>query len=487
MSESDEEFVLLIGSTNSESTTSRLRAGGSFYIRKLLNSRPENWESIVEILEHTEIKCVLAALNAYDYSKLVNDEYSDVANKLLTALASVPHIVFIHDAVYFQYGEHSPFPDGGDDPADYARPEPIPEYGDYVADLEGSSPFGDGSDFIATADLFAPADSFFGSISDEVRVEVNAKLREHSIHVVPYKRNVERSVLAARFLDDTEKQLLFRVYVPSGRLYADEADTMLRLFADWLRKTGRESVRQDGYNTSGGQVFQFFGSKKQKPGELSQQFKDFSAFLDACVDEPSAAVAGLEAVGIGNVAANSMVARYARETRRLELDLGYARDTRVRDIRHLLESELIDEPSVSPAALNQLVEELVPTPTAIAEIISPQAVPATRNDAATVQIILNNAQFNSNITGTVVQNLDGTVNLGTDARVILDLIRAHPDLCDDDDYEGALHELEDEDAAMPDRVTARAKLKRLMGRLSDEVPGLVLGTAQRYIEAKLGL
>ncbi|KWX19662.1 hypothetical protein AFM11_34565 [Mycolicibacterium wolinskyi] len=165
------------------------------------------------------------------------------------------------------------------------------------------------------------SDDFFGEISDDVRTAVNTMLNRRQINVLPYRTNAERSIMAGKFIEDLDRHMLFRVYIPAGRLYAEEASTLLGLFRDWLNQTGRDAIRQDGYTTPAGHVYEFFGEKSQQAWELSRQFSDFSDFLESCHSAPEAALDGLLSAGVEPVVADQMVAKYAKAGRRLQLDL----------------------------------------------------------------------------------------------------------------------------------------------------------------------
>jgi hypothetical protein len=261
----------------------------------LLQSKPENWHQILGLLRAPTLQALLATLTVDDYERMLLPGYETVSREVLDAIAAVPHVVFVHEAVFF---------------SDEERPS---GEGDTGNDDE-YDPFG-----------YMPPEEYFGKVPAEVRRQVNEMLTEREINVVPYRTNAERSILATAFLDDHERHLLFRIYVPSGRLYAKEADTLLGLFREWLSQTGRNAIRQDGYRTAAGQVYEFFASHAQEAGDLTRQFQDFSNFLEACVDRPESAKAQLEAAGVENRAANQLVSRYGKATRRLYLDLRQTR------------------------------------------------------------------------------------------------------------------------------------------------------------------
>lgn len=184
-----------------------------------------------------------------------------------------PHVIFVHEAVFLT-DEQRAAADAPANPADR---------------IDVDAAFAE--------DEFDPfemnSEQFFGAISDDVQVPVNTMLRERRLTYFPYRTNAERAIIASGFLEDNERHLLFRLYVPSGRLYAQEAEALLGLFREWLVEKGHNRVRQEGYSTAAGQVFEFFSAEAQAEGGLRRYFKDFSSFLEVSVSSTEAAIAQL--------------------------------------------------------------------------------------------------------------------------------------------------------------------------------------------------
>ncbi|MGJ5667838.1 hypothetical protein QLG13_08210 [Rhodococcus aetherivorans] len=469
-----EPFVLLIGNTASESATSRLRVGGLMYVRKLLYSSSKNWLTIAELLTDPDLKYVLATMGKYEYERMCDPDYRESSQLVLTGLSKVPHVVLVHEAVYSghtseQVNSEEPISVGDEGDGLFDAPE--------YEQIENHEFFGR----MTIAD-------YFGETREETRRAVHVRFDEHGINALPYRTNVERSTLAGSFIDDNERGLLFRIYVPSGRLYADEADRMLRLFRDWISKTGRNSIRQDGYETNSGQVFEFFAARTQEPGELELQFKDFSDFLDACVEDPQGAVKSLELTGMTPSLANEMVSKCSREGRRLQLDLRQTREQRVLLLKHEIESALVDSEGEYSASIEALVQSMVPMPTGgLAGLISGGGS-LTRGIGGPAPIQVNiGQQIIQNANEIIQSNVQGSSSLGDEARQLLRLVQEQTRFAEDDNYEAAIYEMEDDDARPEDRITSRQKLKRFLGRVSSEVSPLVLGTLQKYLEGRLGI
>jgi hypothetical protein len=300
---------------------------------------------------------------------------------------------------------------------------------------------------------------------------------------MPYSTNAELSVLASSFIDDNESNLLFRMYVPTGRLYATEADKLLSLFHKWLGESGRHAVRQDGYSTAAGHVYEFFGDGTLSPEKLSQQFDDFSGFLEKCVEDPSAAASMLVSAGIEPVQSAQMIARYAKEARRLSLDIAQSREARLIALKHQLQSELLDSGPVAGAdQIQAILEHAIPSPGAY----SPGALLASPETIAPgPQVMINvNQQFIEHVQGSVFHNVQGSVHLGPEAKDLLALIERFGG-GNRVKLESAVHELEDSSARPEMRLRARQRIKGFLLRHTPEIGAFARDLALKYLESKI--
>jgi hypothetical protein len=319
-----------------------------------------------------------------------------------------------------------------------------------------------------------------------VREVVNELFVVFRVNIVPYRTNAELSVLASAFIDDHEKNLLFRVYVPSGRLFAAEADKLLSLFQDWLNRVGRHNVRQGGYRTSAGEVYEFFGDSTLAGCELSREFDDFSGFLDLCIEDAAAAGALLSQAGIDRTSASDMVMRYSKEVRRLHLDLRQQRESRMLAIRHTLESELVEVGNESFVPyIDDLIDSMVPG----AQDVNPMRLltltPSEPSSLPTASVTINQQVINT-VSGAVIQNVQGTVNLGPEAKELLKLAAQFGGQ-NAAVLESAVHELEDQNARVSDRLGARSRLKGFLIQLGGKIEDTALAVLQNYVQSRIGL
>jgi hypothetical protein len=455
MSAESERFFLFIG-TNwyGDAAADKVRAAGITVRRKVLYSRPGNWETILPILADPMIMGAVVKLTPSIYLRIAAPGYRESAQQLFRALAAVPHVVFVHQSILA--GIDTRLPDIFDELDDDEDDEYREQWRSQLFRLPPGA----------------------------VRATVDSLLEEYGINVIPYETNAEMSVLATAFIDDNENNLLFRVYVPSGRLYAAEADKLLSLFRDWLSGVGKHGVRQDGYKTAAGQVYEFFGDESLQRTEISREFDVFSKFLTTCVEDPAAATVTLSGAGLNRGAAESVVARYGKEVRRLQLDIRQERETRLLSIRHGLEAELLDagtEVSFPWAEVDEMVHSLVPG----VRDLRPMRLLTLSPGGPTTPVTLNISQNIVNaVQSTVVQSIQGTSNLGASAKEMLDLVSRFGGV-EKVALESAIYELEDSDARSADRLGARQKLKAFLFQLGGKVEDAALHVLQTYLETKM--
>jgi hypothetical protein len=244
-----QRFFLFLGDSDREGPTSKLKATGIEYWKKRLESRIENWNSIFEYLESEDIAGALVKLSRTTYQLMAQPTYREAVAKLFSLLHRIPHIVFVHESFFTGVSNKVPAPD---------------------ADEEDQYWYS----------------SYFEPPEPSVRDHVNGLMEQHELNVVLYRRNAELSVMASSFIDQNERNLIFRLYVPAGRMWASEAEKLLQLFRDYLSRVSGFKVRQDQYRTNQGVVYEFFSDHVLDPSTLPKEFDEFSKLLDLCVVSP---------------------------------------------------------------------------------------------------------------------------------------------------------------------------------------------------------
>ena len=309
---------------------------------------------------------------------------------------------------------------------------------------------------------------------------MEALLEEYGIVLTPYRTTAEYDVLAGAFVDDTDRNLMFRIYVPSGHVFADESDTLMRLFREWLAQIGHLSIRQDGYKTGAGQVFEFFGDGGPLRGHLAHEMDEFADFISACMNDPGTAARELRARGIEEAVADRFITRFARDGNRLQLDLRHTRERRLLDLRQLFEAgilELGSAPAQGATAALEAASQLNP----FRSLVAPPSVLGASGSVVNI-----GAQSTINVYNAISANLTGVDGLSDEGRALLELI-ARSNSADAAEFTTAVHEPEDAEAHHTDRLKARQRLKGFLIRVGHTMKDPSIAILQKYVEKKMGL
>lgn len=286
-----------------------------------------------------------------------------------------------------------------------------------------------------------------------------------------------------------EPNLLFRLYIPSERLYATEADQLLSLFHQWLIATRGHGVRQAGYRTAAGQMIEFFSDERDAGSvpDLYTQVDDFSRFLALCTTDQEAAVDLLSGYGLARAAGTDLVERFHREARRLELDMRHERQRRSLSLQHNIEAELVDNgvdlTELPKSEIAVLVERLVPRPMA-APLGLLAATPAERTAHVNVHI---NQQFIQATESTIINSVAGTLNLRPQPRDLLALIERFAGQEEAPLLQSAVYEFEDPDAPPTKRSAAKHRLKQFISQVTGVAKDVGTELLTKYLESKAGI
>lgn len=438
----DKPLVLLLGNVAHEGVLSMLKASERQYKQKLLKSKPENWQSIVEYFDAYEIASVLIKLDPYAISLMASEEYQEVSGRLLQKISREPNLVFVHEDL-----------------------------------LTGET----------VSDEWIP---LHWRPSKNDLDKVLEAMESAGLDVMPYKRNAQVTVIAESFLQDTEANLLFRIYVPSGRMWSNETDRLLQLFREYLSNVGHIAARLDQQRTDKGIIYEFHGSEPKGEVKLSKEFAEFTHFLDLCVHDQSAAEAILANKSVDARRVSEILVRYSKEARRLHVDLKQERERKVLEIKHRLESELIDEipGDVDWNAVSQLIETTVP-PVNSGAGASLMVGNYSRvfDSLGQANVTVNvNPQIVGTVNGVIAQEINGNQNLGVQGQELLELVQKYGD-ARANELITAIYEVEDRSVPKPDRLKAGQKLKKFLIEVARKGGDVAAGVLQKYIENQLGL
>ena len=102
-----------------------------------------------------------------------------------------------------------------------------------------------------------------------------------------------------------------------------------------------------------------------------------------------------------------------------------------------------------------------------------------------VSVTINTGQVINAMTHTVIENVQGTVNLAPEARELLSLISRFTVGEATQILEDSVHELEDLQAPQPARTTATQNLKKFLFDLSGRLSDAAMSVLVTYIDTNL--
>ena len=443
----EDPVIALLSSVDHEGIVSALKTSGYIYEKKILESSKENWASTLRVINQPNVQAVLVKLTQSAYFHLANPEYERISSDLLAAIASKKNLVFIYEDLW--------------DSAEIGSSETHPE---------------DETEWISKAHRHR-----FESLPASVRDRVNLRLKNAGLEPICYTTNAQLTVIGTQFINDLAARLLFRVYIPHGRLYATETDKLLQLFKNFLDNTGRQGITLNKVAAEQGTSFEFCGEYTAGTS-LAEDFQDFSQFMTLCVSDPDKALSMLSLKPISDQQAASIITRYTKEARRLSLDLTHEREIRMLSIRHRLESELVDvlPSSARSETIRALVNQAIPDTEQLNGII-----PNARHREIISNVTINvNPQIIKRVNGVVAREINGSVRLGSEAQELLGLIKQHggdriTELTDD------VYEVGDRGISEGTRTTKKQRIKSFLRGLAPGVGKMGLHLLEEYLKVKI--
>lgn len=433
-------LVLLLGWVDHEGILSSLKASGRQYKKKLLDSLPSNWENIVDLFTQFKVTAVVGKIPAHVLSLVTDERYRDVRERLFSAIGAVPNQIFMFEDI-FQGEQKDKFRE---------------EYSPYP--------------------------------SKEVMEAAIVFLRDHGVQILPYTTRAEVTVLAEAFLDDIDKNLIFRMYVPTGRLWAAEADRFLQLFQDYLTRVERLEVRLDQKRTEHGVVYEFHGHPPAGQKNLEADFQEFSRIMALFEADPDAAAKLLAEKGPNVQEIARLISKYSKEAKRLQLDIRHEAEAKSVSIRHRLESELLDlDPTPQEwEQIQVLVNGAIPHRSSVSGDVLALGVAAPLT-AGSVQITYNvRPQFIGTVNGVIAEEINGNQHFEPEHHHLMELIARHG-AERSKELETAVYEIADKGVEKVGRLRAKQKLMAFLVEFGKKTGDVAFGVLQTYIEKQLGL
>jgi hypothetical protein len=437
----EKPLVLLLGRVGGEGTLNLLTTTKRQYKKKLLESTPENWETIIEYFDLFEINSVLIKISDSTFHNLYDPTYDKVKKDLFSRIAKTRHIVFVEEHTLSRVN---------------------------ISNVEMVN----------------------SRLPKVIARSVLEWLEESDIDITPFGRTAEMNVLSEHFLIETEKNLIFRMYIPKGRIWSEQTEKLLQLFKDYLGRVSKIKTRLDQRATDNGTVYEFHGEEEHSDSSMQEKFKDFTSLMDLCNTDIAAAEELLRNVDINQSEASSIITKFSKEAKRLQLDIKHESETKTLALRHRMESELTDivQSSNEKLFIENIVNSIIPSVfnTSLLSAFGPAPVTVAPNNFnnASLPTVRNQIINIANIA--ISQEIRGNQFLGAEDVKIIELISQYGGNAKAN-LESAVHELADPGIPDPERLGAKQKIKKFLFDVGSKATDIGVGVLQSYIESKLGL
>jgi hypothetical protein len=447
-----EKIILFLGSADTEVVTTKLRVTGTLYKRKMLDSSVENWKTILEYFDNYHVTSVIVKLTNTTFDILCGEEHKELVDVLLRKISQVPHLCMSHESLLT--GNRASSSESKEQSLD--------------SELEDHYGY-----------MFEPPE-------EKIRNKVIQLFLHYKIDLIPYHKNIELTIIASSFIEQNEKNLIFRIYVPSERIWANEAEKLLKLFREYLDRVSGLNVSLNQYATNQGIVYEFFSGDEVAPSILPDHFNEFSSFMDSCSSNPDNAKILLESKNLSKQEVFNLIEKYTKEARRLRIDLKQERERKILNIKHNLESELAEYARTKEdwVIIDQIVDSNVPKINGVSSAISIDQK-SLLNDSQNLTINIQ-PQIIETINGVVAQQIIGDQHLGQDTRQLLEIIDKYGEE-KKAELASAAHELNDDNAKDSDRIIAKYKLKGFILKVASKIGNVSFDLVMKYIENIFGL
>jgi hypothetical protein len=439
-------IVLLLGDLGNESVINEIKLAGKDYIHKIFNSSPDNWGRMSNIICEGNISHVIVKITESVLHRCCFDDYFDQFKNLLNVVKEKPHIVFIYDE-NLSYKFNSL------------------ESGYYVRHK-----------------------GRFSRVSEEETVLIQKKLTEiidyivsADLNIIPFRRRLEIPIALQVLFDETTKGLLLKLYVSKQQLWEKEIGTFLSLFNDYLTKIKGVSITINETHSEHGIIYSFYSCDNSVDSfSLQSGFTEFSSFLDLCSDDLTKALK-LVNTSLPKDDLQRLMNKYSIEAKRLMVDLKYEYQTRMLQIQHRFDSEIIEAEAVGQLGLQNL-SFTVGKP----EIASVSDLTTFNGILNNINVNVNNAQIISNVKGIVANEIYGGITYNEYDKQLIDIFKGNAK----SDAEFAtlktyLDELKDTSVEEKSRTSAWQKTKAFILKQGPIIGQVGINLLEKYLDGLL--
>lgn len=467
------KVILVLGEFKHEGiTTLAATLGVTIQKRSLYGVRPATWRKridyISELQQANDLLCVFVYAPTPVLLHSCAPEFESEWDALLLKLAEVDSLLFVFGPNLVRDFRPWDYEEGRAFSADEARRR--------LEDLRQK-----GKDFAADR-LELSLENHRSAESDSAALEalISKFLEARHVELVPFQKRSDVTVRIDEFLSNLESGAFFRIYVPKGRWQADQLSQLLDLLESYLVQIERREFAIDSQKSEGGTVYIFRGGEEvASTQELEAAVDRMERFLGLCREEPSEALAIVEAAGITGAEADYVIAKYSKKFQRLALDARHELEHRILLLRQELESDVFER-------------------------VSPQL--STGRESATSSLVLsitgNSAPVNVSLMGGLASQevedqvinagsiVAGDVSYSLQDEALLSLFREYASRVQAIELRSDFDQLKDSSSKAASRQTARQRLQAFLYKVGEKAveksAGLGLDALIGYLQSLVG-
>lgn len=459
----NQKVALILGGINRGAIQTSLRTQNYYVYNKVLLSSVRNWESMCKLIEDdiNNRLIVLGKFTEYALFQMCLPEYEQVVDKLIMLLQNKKHILFIYKDNLL-----------GDFSA-YNRLDEQKEYEEIIDD----NPYIQSSHSLLSWLHYKGIDDSGKNYLHKIQ-KLICRMNDE-LNVLPYEKIIDIEISGQNFIEYLTEGLLFRIFVPNGRIWSNEFDKFIVLFKDYAANISNIKLKiiQDRLDT--GIVCSLYSKEENiTEDKFNSLFKEFSSFMDICASNPQEALRIINQLEGCNNTKNQIIHKYIKEAQRLLLDIKHEREQKVMTIKHRLEVELQEyELSMD---LNNYIDNAISNPNFESILLG---IP-NKTDCE----ITNKSMYINHVDKIIYQELNGNINLSNEDETLIEVIKKYSSsLTEISDLQTALFELKDKGTSKEHKRSAWQKLYSFLGKAGNKIGDVGVSLLSKYLEQRLGL
>lgn len=282
-------------------------------------------------------------------------------------------------------------------------------------------------------------------------------LHEKKLNVCSYKYTNDIVRCIRDYLENEDKNIVFRSYILKDRIWANELESFLRLFQDYISQLRGINISFEQRRTDIGTIYviQSTDSALVK-SEFNQYVSDFDRFLSNCECNIDDARETLKSLNCNEETVDFYLQKYQKGARRLRVDIKQEYERKMLQLRHSIENEALEGKPFQEFQLSPQV--LVPS------------------------VVIENLNY-LQAEGPQQQIFCGTYFYNKTDEQLLEYIRTLSD--NQADLETELRILKDKKASNTEKSTSFEKLKKFLSDHAVEIGSLAFKMFKSYLEGML--